>query len=265
MFSKEDLVENYENVLNVNYPEHVKRFRKQLRAEPESARAEAVVFSFLKENTTDVKVEEHLVKGGVDFRCQKDDSEFVVEVTCLTRESVSCASGLSDEVPQPRTVGSYERIPQRLMQEAVNKASQMSGYNCPRVLIITSEHLHADLVFDSLSASYLLTGKPLIAIHSPILITELKESVFFRLNKKGELESCRKSISAILLFSVTGSSASVVGLLHPDPAHKFPPQLLSSVPFIGMKEYPPENGRILTEWQNQETPEPRPYIFWYGE
>ena len=265
----EHLVENYERFLNLNHPDHIKRFHERLHDQPESARAEAVVFSFLKENTTDVKVEEHLVKGGVDFRCEKDGSEFVVEVTCLDRKSVTHASGLPDEAHKTGSGRHYSMITPLLRHKTSRKASQMSGYNCPTVLIITSEHSYASMLLGTSAASDLLTDETLIAIPSISLITELKDSVFFRHTKngekKGELESCRQSISAILLFSVSGASAFVVGLLHPDPAYKFPPQLLSSVPFIGMKEYPPKNGRIRTGWLNQNTRELRPYRFWYDK
>ena len=242
-----DLVDGYERFLNVNHPKHIKPFHKRFHNQPESARAEAVVFSFLKEILDDVQIEESLVEGGVDFRCKTDSTEFVVEVTCLDSESVTRASGLPDEMPETGSARFYSMITPRLRQKASNKACQMSGHNCPRILVITSEHRHASTVLDCRAASDLLTDETKVAIPATQsgeldLITELRGSVFFRL-KNGKLEPCRRSISAILLFCVSVDSAFVVGLLHPDPACKFSPELLSSVPFIKVKEWPPENGK----------------------
>lgn len=264
-----DLVENYERFLNVNYSKHIEPFHNRLQNNPESARAEAVVFSFLTENHADVQLEEDLVKGGVDFRCKIDKTEFVVEVTHLDSESVTHASGLPDEIPQTGSGRHYSMITPLLRKKASDKASQMCKYNCPRILVITSEHPHASTVLDVRAASDLLTSETKVAISDTPsealdLITGLEDSVFFRL-KNGKLESCRQSISAILLFSISGVSAFAVGLLHPDPAYKFPLKLLSSLPFVRMKEWPPENGRIWTEWQNQETQKLRCYRFWYDE
>lgn len=265
-----NLVESYRNFLNVNHSEHVKFFERRLCAEPESARAEVVIFSFLKENLDNVRLEEDSIKGGVDFRCKTDCTEFVVEVTCLVSGSVTRASRLpNNEMPETGSGGDYRMITQLLRKKASHKASQMSDYDCPRVLVITSEHSHASIVLDCRAASNLLTGETKIAIsNTPSakldLATELEDSVFFRL-KNGKLESCRRSISAILLCSISRVSAFVVGVLHPDPACKFPTQLLSSVPFVGLKEWPPESSRIWIEWQNQETQDLRCYRFWYDE
>ncbi len=264
-----DLVENYKHFLNVHHPEHITSFQRRFHAKPESARAEVIVFFFLNENLDDVRLEEDSIKGGVDFRGKTDSIEFVVEVTSLNSESVTRVSGLPDEMPETGSGRYYSMITPLLRKKASNKAFQMSEYNCPRILVITSEHPHASSVLDCRAASNLLTGETKIAISNMPrakldLATELEDSVFFR-SKNGKLESCRRSISAILLCSISGASAFLVGLLHPDPTCKFPPQLLSSVPFIGLKEWPPENSRIWTEWNNRETQDLRCYRFWYDE
>ena len=181
-----DLVNSYKHFLNVNHPEHIKPFHKRFHNQLESARAEAVVFSFLKEILDDVQIEESLVEGGVDFRGKTDSTEFVVEVTCLNSESVTRASGLPDEMPEPGPARFYSMITPLLRQKASNKTCQMSGHNCPRILVITSEHPHASTVLDCRAASDLLTDETKIAIPPTQsgeldLITELRESVFFRL------------------------------------------------------------------------------------
>jgi len=62
------------------------------------------------------------------------------------------------------------------------------------------------------------------------------------------LESCRRSISAILLISIYSDKALIIGILHPDPEIEFAMDLLPTVPFLRMRKWPPENNLIETEW-----------------
>jgi hypothetical protein len=90
-----------------------------------------------------------------------------------------------------------------------------------------------------------------VPINKPIskvgLATDLKDSVFFRL-KNGVLESCRRSISAIFLVHIQADKCGMFGILHPDPAYQFPISLFPELPFIRLKNWPPENNQIETEW-----------------
>jgi len=144
-------------------------------------------------------------------------------------------------------------ITHMLRTKVFSKAAQLSGYNLPRILIITSEHIGADFLLGPRGAEILLTsdnkikvpiGKP---IRKVVLTTDLKDSVFFRF-KNGSLESCRKSISVILLLSIFTDKSLICGILHPDPQYVFPIKLLPSVPFLRLKKWPPENNKIEIEW-----------------
>ena len=262
--------------MSEKYPTHVKK--QYCNRKPESARAEAVAFHFLRTYSDDVQVEEDSKKGGVDFRCKKGNAEFVVEVTCLDAESVACKSGLKNEPPRNRSGGWYAGITDKLFGKAVGKAKQMSGYDCPAILVMTCEHPLADMLLDKIDAEFLLTGDQKIAVvpfsnsaENLDSVTDLENSVFFRFNEEiGKLESCGRSISAILLFSIFGASVFVVGILHPDPIHKFPIEFLPSVPFIRLKSWSPEKGILEIEWQSYKTlghviDEPESYNFWYDE
>ncbi len=80
------------------------------------------------------------------------------------------------------------------------------------------------------------------------LTTDLKDSVFFK-SKNGVLESCRCSISAILLISLSDAyKSSIIGILHPDPVYRFSIELLPSVPFLQIKKWPLQNHYIEMEW-----------------
>lgn len=128
-----DLVESYEHFLNVNHSEHIKPFHSRLQNKSESARAEAVVFSFLKENLNHVQLEETLVKGGVDFRCKTDKTEFVVEVTCLDAESVTRTSGLPNETPETGSGRHYSMITPLLLKKRLIK-----HLRCPNMIALVS-------------------------------------------------------------------------------------------------------------------------------
>ena len=271
----EDLVHNYKRFLSEKYPTLLKGYCNR---KPDSARAEAVTFHFFKNHSDDIQVKEDPAKGGVDFQCKTDTAKFMVEVTCLEAESVACKSGLKNESLLKRSSGWYSGITQKLFKKAIRKAGQMSGYDCPRILVIACEHPQADMLLGTIDAEFLLTGEQKIAVvpfsssrGNLDSVTDLKNSVFFRYNKEiGQLESCRRSISAILLFSVFSTNALIVGILHPDPVHKLPIEFFPSVPFVRLKKWPPENGIFEIEWISYKTDEhiidePEPHRFWHDE
>ena len=260
------------------HPGRVKSYRDLLNSQPASARAEAVAFYFLRTYSDNIQVEEDSKKGGVDFRCQKGNAEFVAEVTCLDAESVARKSGLKNEPPRNRSGGWYSGITNKLFDKVDEKTNQMSGYDCPAILVMTCEHPLADMLLDRIDAEFLLTGDQKIAVvpfsnstENLDSVTDLENSVFFLYNQEnGKLESCRRSISALLLFSIFGACVFVIGILPPDPIHKFPIKFLPSVPFVKLKKWPPENGIFEIEWISYKTDdhvieEPEPHRFWYDE
>jgi hypothetical protein len=178
----------------------------------------------------------------------------MVEVTCLEGEAVATQSGWPNEVPEGVTGGSFGMITHMLRTKASEKTPQLSGYEMSRILAITTEHVAADVLLGPYGAETFLTSdtKITVPLREPIdgkvyLTTDLKDSVFFRV-KNGVVESCRRSISAILLISIFADKSLVVGILHPDPQYQFPIKLLPSVPFLRMQKWPPENHGIETEW-----------------
>ena len=270
------VIESHKRFLETNHKEHLRPYCNRLKHQPESARAEAIACCFFRVKCDDVEVEEDLAegKGGVDFRCNsKDGTEFVSEVTCLGTESAASQSTLIDEFPQDGFGGPFTMITPSLLRRVVSKTDQMSGYCCPRILVITCEHWMSDVLVGQAGAELLLTSEPEIveeAIDGPGYtgnkkdidsVTDLQHSVFFRL-RNGILESCRRSISAILLFSISPdkTSSNVVGLLHPDPAHKFTTWPFPSVPFLRVKNWPLVNNKIEKEWAILE---PKPDKFYH--
>ena len=253
MSSTNEVIKSYKLFLEVKYPTHFQSYCRRLKSHLESAKAEAVTFSILRSIFDDVQVAEDISTGGADFLCKSNGAEFISEVTCLEAESVAAQSGWKNEVPKNGSAGSFGMITHMLRTKASSKAAQLSGHSFPRILVITCEHIAADVLLGSHGAETLLTSdtKIEVPIGKPIenidLVTDLKNSVFFRY-KNGSLESCRRSISAILLLSIFADKTFVVGILHPDPEYDFPIRLFPSVPFLRLKAWPPKNGRIETEW-----------------
>ena len=251
--STTDVIESYKRFLEVKYPKHFQTYCNRLKNNPESAKAEAIAFSFLRSIFVDVTLAEDITTGGVDFLCKSSEGEFIVEVTCLEAEAVAAQSGWKNELAENGYAGSFGMITHMLRTKASSKAAQLSGHDFPRILLITCEHIAADVLLVPHGAETLLSSDTEIEV--PIgkqiadvkLTTDLKDSVFFRF-KDGKLESCRRSISAILLFSIFADKSLIVGILHPDPEYNLPIKLFPSIPFLRMKKWPPENNMIETEW-----------------
>ncbi len=266
-----DLVPDYMDFLKTKDPKRIKSFQSLLSTQRPSAVSEAVAFHFFGYYVDKIQVEEILNKGGVDFRCQTGDTNFVVEVTHLDVEAVENRSGLPNDLTQDNAVGCFSSITKKLHDTVDKKAHQMSGYECPGILVIACTHNLADLLFNTSAAENLLVGDTKISIPIPKYLltdrikedtpiedtwqnlssrTDLENAIFFRWND--EWEACNRSISAVLLFHISGANAFVLGILHPDPIHKFPIQFLPSVPFVRLKKWPPEDGLMFTEWIKYE-------------
>ena len=266
-----DLVSDYIDFLKSKDPKRINSFQSLLSTQKASAISEAVAFHYFRYYVDIVQVEEVVNKGGVDFRCQTGDTNFVVEVTHLDVEAVENRSGLPNDPTQDNAVGCFSSITKKLYDTADKKAHQMSGYECPGILVIACTHNLADLLFSTSDAENLLVGDTKISVpipkylltdatkeHTPIedprqnlsSRTDLENAIFFRWND--EWEACNRSISAVLLFHISGANAFVLGILHPEPVHKFPIQFLPSVPFVRLKKWPPEDGLMFTEWIKYE-------------
>jgi hypothetical protein len=265
-----ETIDSYKTFLSVKYPSHYTLFCNRLDSKPESARAEAVTFSLLRSQFEDVNIAEDVGTGGADFLCVSESNKIIVEVTCAESEAVAAQSGWPNGVPEDGSGGSFGLITHMLRTKASKKAPQLSGYEMPRVLAITCEHIAADVLLGPLGAEMFLTSDTKITVPittgKPIdekihLTTDLKDSVFFKF-RNGIVEPCRQSISAIFLISIFADKLYVVGILHPHPQHSFPISLLPSVPFLRMRKWPPKNYGIETEWVIHS---PKPSAFYHRE
>lgn len=254
--SIESVIEAYIDYLSHNYPKQLSAFDGRFRSDHEAAVTEAVVFRFLREISRNPHVFEDSSTGGPDFECTIGGRPCLVEATCLRVTSVEKASGISDNFRQGAQA--FAPLTTRVFRKVLEKGArrQLDGFTVPRILCIASSHTHAPLLFSRHAATNLLTGDPLItfSIDDPAsesyLTTPLKNSLFFRIGNDGQLESCRRSISAVLLVAVGVLSCGVVGILNPDAENPITASMLPKLPIVFLKAWPPEGPNVDIKWSN---------------
>ncbi len=243
----------YVDYLRKHFPDHHRPFSTRMISAPESARAEAALFTFLREHCTKVEPHEIPGLGGVDFICTTDDYQFLVEVTALEEDSVARASGWSKEVPAEGGAFSFENVTAKIRQKVSNKAAQFRDSPLPRILVIATSHHAGNVLLGRYAAQASLLSDTSITIpvdnptgHSS-LTTDLQESVFIR-PEQGRIVPCRQSISALLFVALHGNECSAIGALHPEPAKPFDTEGLPNVPFARFTQWPPSSNRLSVEW-----------------
>ena len=267
MRTTDNLLDEYKHFLDADHPEHSNSFDQRCNIQPEAARAEAVVFSFFKWNGYNIHVEETGSEGGVDFRVQTESTDFVVEVTSILKETYTEHSGISARIVSGKgySVDPY-RVPHLIRSEVSSKTKQMSGYDCPRILVITCEHWEYEEILldkEAFGAKMFLTSPPKIETPGGNSITDLADSLFFKFqdNKDHRVIFCRESISAVLLFYISKFYTATAGLLHPKPAYSFSIELLPSVPFVevlapGIENYSAgDSYNIEARWIPDDLPD----------
>jgi hypothetical protein len=241
----QDVLEYYRCYLSRNrdLAAHCAQYMKREKGDPKAAEAEAIMFSWLRAEKREPRLNEDPSTGGPDFKCEPSaGNHFLLEVTSLDSEMVAKRSGLPTQITGPGG-GAYGLITEKLKAKAREKAGQLSGHGLPTVLAITSDHAFASILMDKLPAEHLVASTSKINVpiggKSPSYVTrDFKDSVFQRNTglvwPSGApiVRPALQSISAILLVAVDHREVRIVGLLHPDAANPFSPDSLPSVPFI---------------------------------
>ncbi len=231
-----------------------RRFELSYESNPEAGASEALVFNWLCSTDRNPELYEDPGTGGADFVCRPDSrNHFIVEVTCLGREALTKSSGFS------ATPGQFSspRTPTKMLRQRVSdKADQMSGHGMPQVLAVVSLHDGAAVLLNPEEAFTFFVSDFNLMIpigpgaEEPYHSTDLKNSLFFRFDPKdpSKVVPCRQSVSAVLLIPVSGDRISVTGVLHPEPTHPLPVELIPRVPFLRLNEWPIKNGELYLEW-----------------
>lgn len=245
MTSLSGLLESYRDYLFLHQAINskqlaLKRFDERLRACPEAAHAEAVVFQYLRVRGLDPRLLEDLSSGGFDFECHGFQPHFAVEVTAITDETM-------------RRAGNMKAVLSTLRSRLSTKSSnaQRHSYTGPRVLAITAEAEGALLLE---AAQQFLTGELTIRVDitpdGPVgdsyVATDLKNAAYLQPSADG-ISAFRNTYAFVLLFAVGGESSRVFGVRHPQPDVPLPISAFPSVPF-GQVTWPIRNNELSVEW-----------------
>lgn len=258
----DEVVDSFVQYISVESPKNLKSFQDRRRADPEAAMAEAVVFGMLQQLQLGPIIADAPGVGGGDFLCKyrplkfidSGAQEVIVEATTLEPTAVERNSGWRNEVPEEITGGPFSMITERITARASSKIKQLSQHAMPRVLAIVSSHIGADaLLANTLAAESILISDRKIS--QPIsggqasVITDLKASAFLKGDPStGKITAQRQTISAVLLISVSGDRSSVLGILHPEPRYPLDIAAFPGIPFVKIRRWPVEDGRIEIDW-----------------
>lgn len=249
----EEVTKSYANLLDVYHHNHHRLFIARLAANPDAAKAEAVVFSWLRQRRLEPQVAESPSVGGPDCLCVPNGGQpLLVEVTALNREAVGRRSGWPDELST--SAHSFGMITPNLWSKARGKAPQFRAADVPRVLIVCLTHVGAGALLGTLAAEWLMMSElklvwSLAEHGEPVpseSVTDLKNAAFLRL-EGDQIVTVRCSISAILLVALWDDQLATVGLLHPDPAVPLDYASFGGIPFLRL-EWPISEGRLRAEW-----------------
>ena len=239
-----------------NPSDQLKLIVARVNSDIESARAEAVIFAWLRQIGKNPTIYEKAGTGGIDFKCHPAiGGEFLVEVTSFATKALSSASGLPTDLTHP-SGRAYKMVTPELRLRVGKKMDQLStGGIIPRILVITSEHPMSDLVFDRAGAVNLLVSDwtfcvPLSDPSAVFHHTALENSVFFRNDEtaSANLVPCRCSASAVLLVCILPDGVRAVGVVHPEPAIPLDINALPEIPLLYFASWPPADGKLRPEW-----------------
>ena len=258
----DEVIQSFVEYIRAESPANLKSFQDRLRADPEAAMAEAIVFGILQQLQLNPIIADEPGIGGGDFLCKYRPLSFsdngswplIVEATTLEPTAVERNSGWRNEALDESAGGPFSMITERITARASSKIRQLSRHPMPRVLAIVSSHIGADALFSStLAAESVLVSDRHIS--QPLgggkasVGTDLSASAFLRGDPTtGKITAQRPSISAVLLASVAGNRSSVLGILHPEPRYQLDIRAFPGMPFVKLTRWPIENGAIEIEW-----------------
>lgn len=254
------LINKYKLVLKTKDTQLLRRFCDRALYNPESCRAEALIYWFLSNCAVNVVINEHPREGGPDFRCGSEGREFFLEVTSLSADAVARESGIPNVARAGVEI--LSPISRTLFEKAISKVPQLARIGKPSILAITTEHLLGSAFMDETATRNLLTGREYFCVpigepKRPMWVeTALEDSVFYSREYDSPADHCRRDISAILLVHITSSGLRPIGALNPAASFPFSAQALSSVLFFSVSQQPDVDSPVIRlERNNPGEPE----------
>jgi hypothetical protein len=266
----DEITQAYALFLEVRHPRNWKLFKDRLGADPDAAKAEAAVFSWLRSARLAPEINESPSKGGIDFLCLPDEKDsFLLEVTSLRKDAVIAKSGWPNDLTEG--AAAFSMVTPQISRSIQNKVPQLARgpAGIARVLAVCLAHPGASALLGTMAAEWVVTSTPVIMsalakdgtpANAARLVTNLKQSAFFCI-KDGAIAPVREKISAVLLIALWERQLDIVGMLHPAPAVPFEYRLLGEIPFLRV-DWPIIGPEINTEWVIGH---PRPLIHYHNQ
>ena len=240
-----------------------RRLKERDQSQRESAVAEAVMWDFLVSRTDEVCLVEIPGTGGVDFGFAVAGESFCVEVTNISIEAATRATGLQE---RPSVNGFHKLLTKSVRSQVRQKLQQVRTTQCPTLVAVTTLHSTASVICISHPAIEKVMGSPpRITGNFNVTsgevegdlyqTTDLQTSVFLSphpiLGPDGEpiVQAKFQPISGFLLcgFGVAPHHGQVLGGLNPEAKYPFDPRLLADVPFCSFGTWPARDS-INFEW-----------------
>ena len=238
--------------------QYLRNWEKLLAADPEAGACEAAVRQILESNGNRVEPNENLTGAtqSPDFRCEQAGEIFYVEVTCISIKKATEMSGMTHQLQQGAF--HYGQLNGAIFNASRQKTPQCAGLGAPALIAIGTFHFQASaLCFQKRHIEMLLTGQELItaaidaktgdAVGETYLSTQLRSAAFVRPGEHRPIEHARNPVSGMVLCGFGSDPAQIVGVIHPQPIHKFRHELLPRFEFCRLLPgY--EDGILATEW-----------------
>ncbi|MCI0641974.1 MAG: DUF433 domain-containing protein [Gemmataceae bacterium] len=222
-------------------PQHLRNWETDHADHYESAMAEAGVRQLLQQHNVIAQPNPDLstARRRPDFLCSASEVNFFVEVACITIEKAIEETGLPH--PPRRSTGGFRNLNDAIWSAVKKKADQCGNLPYPALIAVGTFHSYAaQLSFSKSMLDMLLTGEVnwsrrvdthTSSVGDAQLTTDLRSALFFT---PGQSMPIRSSISGLLLCTL-GNEQNMMGVLHPNPTHPFPPRILPDVSFCEVR------------------------------
>lgn len=245
------------------------RLRSPQPDKVEGAVAEALIYDYIGCRVDSVHLTDRPGVGGLDFEFAKGDVRFLVEVTNLSIDAVTKASGMPDT--DSFNTGFYGLLTDRIRQKVRNKLKQAKNQSqYPLLVAVTTLHWNASCVcINRKAVEFAMNSPPNITSKwnpntgesegEPYQSTDLSRSVFLSptpvLGPDGEpvAQARYEPISGFLLggFGLRPPDAHVFAGLNPEARIPFDPSMFPDVPTCFFAEWP-VSTELKLEWTISE-------------
>jgi len=232
----------------------------------EGAVAEAVIWDFIGTRCESTRLNDMPGTGGVDFEFTAQNQTFLVEVTNISTDAASAASGMPNIDPS-KSFGFYGLLTKQIRQKVRRKLDQVQKQSKHPVLVaVTTLHHNASRAcVDRRAFEFAMGSPPSIAFNwNPDTgavegklyeSTDLSQSVFLSphpiLGSDGApvAQAKYQPISGFLIggFGLSPSNVRVFGGLNPEALRPFDPAILPDIPFCSFREWP-ATSHVNFQW-----------------